>query len=152
MLRILTCLLFLSPSFAYSKPVSYSLSDHNGHVVSFSDAYSFPTLSGTSTMAAFVEIQNHSEVPLNIVGANTNIAGITELHTHEKSDDGIIRMREVESITIPASETIALKPGGLHIMLMDVKESFKVGDTFTITLTFDGGRTSDIQVNIRKRS
>jgi copper(I)-binding protein len=47
-----------------------------------------------------------------------------------------MRMRQVSSIDVPAGGTVSLQPGGLHIMLIDLKEPLRQGETFPLTLTF----------------
>ena len=51
--------------------------------------------------------------------------------------DGMMTMQPVDSIPVPAGEKVELKPGGYHVMLLDVKKVLAVGDTIDVTLTFE---------------
>ncbi len=64
-------------------------------------------------------------------------------------DMGGMTMREVESIPLPAGEAVALEPGAYHIMLLDLAAPLEAGDTFTVSLTFEGGATKDVEVEVR---
>ena len=70
-----------------------------------------------------------------LVAAELPVAARAELHTHIKDGD-VMRMRQVSSIDVPAGGTVNLQPGGLHIMLIDLKEPLRQGETFPLTLTF----------------
>jgi copper(I)-binding protein len=68
----------------------------------------------------------------------------------DHSDMGSMTMREVESIELPAGETVALEPGGFHVMLLDLVEPLEVGDTFEVTLTFASGATQVVTAEVRE--
>jgi periplasmic copper chaperone A len=65
-------------------------------------------------------------------------------------DMGSMTMREVASIELTAGETVALEPGGLHIMLLDLVEPLVVGDTFEVTLTFESGAELVVTAEVRE--
>ena len=73
-----------------------------------------------------------------LVSASSEIAARTELH-RTVEDNGIMRMLPVEGIDLAAGETVTFKPGGLHIMLIDLKRPLKQGETFEVTLRFAKG-------------
>lgn len=62
---------------------------------------------------------------------------------------GMMTMQEVDELVIPAGETVVLEPGGYHIMLMDLAEPLKTGDTFEVTLTFSNGGDMVVEVEVR---
>ncbi len=100
------------------------------------------------TTAAFMQIQNSDEVERLVVDAATPAAGAVELHMHT-NDDGVMRMRRIPHIHLPPGETVALQPGGLHIMLFDLVAPAKPGDELPITLTFQDGSTKSISAIVR---
>jgi len=57
-------------------------------------------------------------------------------------------MRQFDSIDLKAGETATLKPGGLHIMLIDLKQPLKEGESFPLTLTLDGGASIALEVKV----
>ncbi len=84
--------------------------------------------------AAFMTITGKTADRL--VKADTPAADHGELHTHIM-DEGVMRMRQIPAIDVPAGASVDLKPGGLHVMLIDLKQGLKQGDTVPLTLTFE---------------
>ncbi len=85
---------------------------------------------------AYLTVRNAGGSDDTLVAASADVAKRVELHTHI-NDNGIMRMREVESIPVPAGGMAELKPGGYHIMFMGLKAPFKEGESFPVTLTFE---------------
>ena len=85
--------------------------------------------------AAYLSIHNHSPNDDYLIEAKTNVAAMTSIHNHI-NDKGIMKMRAVQQIAIPANDTIKLQPGGFHIMLMGLKKPLLEGDKFDLTLVF----------------
>ena len=100
------------------------------------------------TSAAFMQIQNGDKVERLVVDAATPAAGAVELHMHT-NDDGVMRMRRIPHIHLPPGETVALQPGGLHIMLFDLEAPLEPGDELPVTLTFEDGSTKRILAIVR---
>jgi copper(I)-binding protein len=73
-----------------------------------------------------------------LVSANTPVAGVVEIH--EMTLDGnVMRMRALpKGLELPAGKAVALKPGGYHVMLLDLKQQLKPGDSVTVTLVIAG--------------
>lgn len=96
--------------------------------------------------AAFLKISNSGQAD-RLVSAQTPAAARTELHTHSM-EGGVMKMRQVEAIDVPASGTVALEPGGLHVMLFDLKAPLKEHGRIPLTLTFEkaGSVTVEVQV------
>ena len=73
---------------------------------------------------------------------------MVELHTH-LHDNGVMRMHQVPESVIPAQQKVALQPGGLHIMLIDLKAPLKVGDTVPLTLRFETAGSVQLDVPVK---
>ena len=86
--------------------------------------------------AAFMTLKNHSSRDYHLVAVRTARARKAELHTHIH-DQGVMRMRPVARITVPAGAAATLKPGGDHVMLMGLTAPLKKGDTLSLTLVFE---------------
>jgi periplasmic copper chaperone A len=72
-----------------------------------------------------------------LVGASSPAAGVVEIH--EMAMEGnVMRMRAIAGIELPPGKPVALRPGGFHVMLMDLKQQLKAGDTLPVTLVFEG--------------
>ena len=97
--------------------------------------------------AAFFTIHNHSDVDDRLIGARSDAAKHTEMHTHTL-DNGVMKMREVEGYDAPAGSIVKFEPMGHHIMLIGLKDKLVMGDAFSITLTFEKSGEQKIPVNI----
>jgi copper(I)-binding protein len=93
------------------------------------------TVPQQKTSGAFMQLSSSSDVRL--VAARTPVAGIVELHEMKMEGD-VMKMSAVAGIDIPAGKTVELRPGGYHVMLMDLKRQLKQGETVPITLVVEG--------------
>ena len=116
--------------------------------VTINDPYVRAVPPMVKTTAAFMQIQNSDKVEHFVVDAATPAAAAVELHMHT-NDDGVMRMRRIPHIHLPPGETVALQPGGLHIMLFDLASSVTPGDELPIILTFKDGSTKSILATVR---
>jgi copper(I)-binding protein len=91
--------------------------------------------------AVFMNILNNESDEWNLVSANTTICDRVELHTHIQEGD-IFRMRPVKEISLNPGTVTELKPGGLHIMLMGLKEELTTDKSFELTLKFQSEKNS----------
>lgn len=89
------------------------------------------TVAGQKATGAFMELA--SPAGTTIIGAASPVAGVTEIH-EMKMDGGVMKMRAMPRLDIPAGKTVSLAPGGYHVMLMDLKQQLKKGDNVTLTL------------------
>lgn len=96
---------------------------------------------------AFMVIKNNGDKDVKVVKADNPASRVTELHTH-LNEGGVMKMRPVQGIDIKPKGEAALKPGGLHIMLIDLKSAMKEGDVVPITLTFDDGSTKQVDAKV----
>lgn len=106
--------------------------------VSLKGAYAYETPPGAQTAAVFVHLKNtgNGADTLKNVVVDAKLADRAELHTMDMQD-GVMKMRRVEGLSLPVSAETKLSPTGNHIMLMGLKEPLKKGDSFTITLDFE---------------
>ena len=93
------------------------------------------TAPGQKVAAAYMEIK--STGPATLISVASPVAGMAEVH-ETTMENGMMKMRPVERLALPAGKTVELKPGGYHIMLMDLKRQLKEGDTVPITLVVEG--------------
>lgn len=98
---------------------------------------------------AFMVIRNTGEKDIKLLKAENPASKVSELHTH-LNDKGVMRMRQVQSIDVPAKGEAVLQPGGLHVMLIDMKAPLKEGDVVPMTLTFDDGSSKQVDVKVQK--
>ena len=113
------------------------------------DAYVRMVPPGSPNTAAFMTINNSGSSKHKLVQAESPVARRGELHTHI-NDRGVMRMRQVPAIEIDAAGQTQLKPGGYHVMLLDLQASLKEGDSVPLTLRFDDGSTKEIDAAVKK--
>ncbi|MFD1695169.1 copper chaperone PCu(A)C [Roseibium aestuarii] len=96
----------------------------------------------------FVEITNSGSEADRLVSAASPAANRVELHEMSMKDGVMVMRQKTDGIELPAGETVALAPGGLHIMFMELTGPFKQGETVPVTLTFEkaGAVTFDLSV------
>ena len=100
---------------------------------------------------AFMVIRNTGDKDVKVVKADNPVSKATELHTH-LNEGGVMKMRPVPAIEIKAKGEAVLKPGGLHVMMIDLKAPMKEGDLVPITLTFDDGSSKQVDAKVVKPS
>jgi hypothetical protein len=116
--------------------------------ISVTDPYALAVPPGLPNSAVFMTLVNNSKENRALVAAETPSAGVVELHTHVH-EDGMMKMRKVDKIEIPAGQTVALKPGGLHVMLIGLKEKLEPGQEVHMNLIFDKVGKEHIMAPVR---
>jgi hypothetical protein len=112
------------------------------------DPYVRAVPAGQNQTAAYMTLRNSGQKNLALTQAASPAARAVELHT-VVDEGGLKKMRPVPKIDIPAGGETRLQPGGLHIMLIGLKEPLKEGANVALTLTFDDGRRQDVRAPIR---
>lgn len=101
--------------------------------------------------AAFMVIENQNTTEISLLSASVDVAPVVELHKMEL-EDGMMRMRRVDSIDIPSGGTVELKPGSYHLMVIGVTRELKEGDKVKVTLRFSNNIQKSLNVPVKKRS
>jgi copper(I)-binding protein len=116
-------------------------------------AWARSTVPGQGGTGAFMTITSKDGGKL--VGAASAIAGVVELH-EMAMDNNVMKMRAIPALDLPAGREVQLKPGGYHVMLLDLKRPLKVGEKVQIELrleTRDGKRvTQPVEVEVRSNA
>ena len=105
--------------------------------ISVNNAWIRASVAGDENGAAYMDIRNHTTAPVRLLAARGDIAGTIELHEHIRVD-GLMRMRELPYIEVPAGGELRFEPGGLHVMLFGIREEFVEGERHTMVLEFEG--------------
>ena len=94
-------------------------------------------------------ITNTGKQPDRLIGGTLSIAKRLEVH-EMRHEDGVMKMRELEKgLEIKPGETIALKPGGYHVMFMDLNGTPATGTTIDLTLTFQNAGAITVKAEVR---
>lgn len=113
--------------------------------IQVSKAMARATVPGQSVGAGYVTLNNTGTTADRLLSVKAAVSKSVELHTMAMDGD-VMRMRQVESIEVPAGQVVELKPGGLHIMFMGLKAPLKVGTEFPATLRF--AKAGDVKVTV----
>lgn len=99
-----------------------------------------PWVRGTveSQMATGAFMRLTAATDARLLGARSPVAGIVEIH-EMALENNVMRMREISRLDLPAGRTVELRPGGYHVMLLDLKRSLKPGEEVPITLEVEQG-------------
>ncbi len=101
------------------------------------DGWARETIGEVAVSAGYARIENGTGVPVRLVGVETPAAGRIEIH-NVIDDNGVMRMREVAGgLEIPAGGSFELRPGGYHLMLLDLARPLRSGEAIPVTLRFD---------------
>jgi periplasmic copper chaperone A len=110
--------------------------------VEVQEAWARPATQGANGAVYFVI---HSSAADEITGASSDVAEAVEMHESIMSGD-VMQMHQLESVPVPAGKDVSFAPGGLHIMLVRLKQELKVGDHIELTLHFKN--SEDIRTRV----
>jgi len=116
--------------------------------VSVKEAWARGTTPAQRVTGAFMEVTSSEDAAL--VAVASPAAGVAEIHAM-KMEDGVMKMRPLPRLELPAGKPVKLAPRGSHIMLMDLKGQLKPGDVLPLTLKVEGkgGKAQSVEVRAR---
>jgi len=114
--------------------------------VTVEGAWARPTVQGQKASGAFMKLT--AKDSLTLVSASSPLAGMTEIH-EMKLDGDVMKMRPVAGLDLPAGKAVELKPGGYHMMLLDLKAPLAKDSTVPITLSFKDAKGVQSKLEIR---
>ena len=101
----------------------------------------------TPNGAVYFRIENRGPAADRLVSAHSPVAARAEIHAHEM-DGGMMTMRQVHSVEVPAQGEVAFEPGGLHVMLLGLKKPLVAGERYPLVLEFEKAGTIEVAVEI----
>ena len=119
--------------------------------VAVADAWIRGTVPGQKATGAFMQLTSLTDMAL--VGAASPAAKVVEIH-QMKQEGGMMKMNAVDRVALPANKTVELKPGGYHIMMMDLTQPLRDGESIPLTLTFEdkAGKKQTVEVKAAVRA
>ncbi|WP_270732382.1 MULTISPECIES: copper chaperone PCu(A)C [Roseobacteraceae] len=112
------------------------------------DAWSRASIGTNRPGAAYMTLRNTGSDPVTLVGLETPLAMMPDIHETTTDSNGVSSMGPVGEITILPGESVSLEPGGMHAMLMRLQTKMVEGETFPLTLNFADGETLTVDVPI----
>ena len=113
--------------------------------VDVKDAWVRSTVAGQKGSGAFMKIT--AQTSTQLVGLDSPVAGVAEVHEMTMEGD-VMKMRALPVLDLPAGKTVELKPGGYHLMLMDLKQALAKGSTVPLTLRFRDAQGKESKLEI----
>lgn len=120
---------------------------HATSFITVTGAYIKASIPGSTVTAAYMTIHNSSDKDIALLKVSSDISDRIEIHEHTMTD-GMMRMREVKSLTIEAGNKAVLQPMGLHLMIFDLKQQLTEKDSITTTLHFSNNTNINIQLPV----
>ena len=118
--------------------------------VTVKDPWVRGTVAQQSATGAFMSLT--ADADARLVSAASPAAAVVEIH-EMAMDGGVMKMRAVPALALPAGKAVELKPGGYHVMLIDLKKPLSTGDVVPITLTIEkSGQRSTVEVKAPVRA
>jgi periplasmic copper chaperone A len=119
--------------------------------VKVDDPWVRATVAPQKATGAFMQLT--AARPAKVVAVSSPVADMVEIH-EMKMEDGVMKMRAVDALPLPAGQAVALKPGSYHVMLMGLKSPIKAGDAVPLTLTVEGAdkQRSTVEIKAQARS
>ena len=108
------------------------------------------TAPGAKVAGGYMVIRNVGAAGDKLVSASSPAAAKVELHVHI-NDNGVMKMREVQGYDVPAKGSFELKPGGAHLMFMDIKRPFKEGEKVPVKLRFEKAGEVSTEFHVGRR-
>lgn len=119
--------------------------DYKAGSIDIKDPWTRATPRGASVAAGYATLSNRGSTADRLVGASFAVASSVELHSMSM-EDGVMRMRPVAGgVEIKPGETVELKPNGLHLMFLGLKQPLQQGQRMKGTLVFQTGGTADVE-------
>lgn len=109
--------------------------------LTFENARVRALIPGQDKTAAYLEVHNGTKAPAILIGAGADDVRAIEIHT-TRMEDGVMRMRRLEEVTIPPGETVRFQPGGRHLMLFGVTS---LGPQLDVQLLFADGSSRRVR-------
>ena len=109
--------------------------------------WSRPTVSGMPTGVAYLSISNRGQQQDTLIGASTPVAARVEFH-RTSLEAGMARMRPAGAIVVAPNATVTAEPGGLHLMLVDLKSPLVAGSSVPLVLQFESAGPVTVQLSV----
>jgi copper(I)-binding protein len=104
------------------------------------------TVPAQKMSGGFMKIENDGTAADKLISASSSVSKSMELHTMSM-DNNVMRMREVKAIDLPAKSKVELRPGGLHLMFIDLNKQLKAGDIIPVKLKFE--KAGEVEVKFQ---
>ena len=116
--------------------------------LTISGGFSRATLPGAPVAGGFLTVSNSADTDDRLIAASSSASGRTEIHEMRMTGDVMVMQALPDGLEIPAGETVALRPGGYHLMFMDLAGPLTQGETVDVTLTFEAAGEVTVPLHV----
>jgi periplasmic copper chaperone A len=128
--------------------VGAQAADYDVGSIHIAQLWARATPKGASTAAGYMAITNNGSSPDRVSCVSSDVSAQCQIHSMT-TEGGVMKMRPVEGgLEIKPGETVVLKPSGVHVMFLDLKQPLQPGKTVKATLKFDKAGTVDVEYPI----
>ena len=117
----------------------------HAQTVEVREAWARATVQGQKASGAFMKLS--AKDGTRLIGVSSPVAGVAEVH-EMKMDGDVMRMRAIAGLDLPAGQTVELKPGGYHVMLLDLKTALRKDSSVPLTLIFKDAKGAESKVEV----
>jgi len=141
-------LLYLALAFGATLAHAEDAMSYKVGALQITQPWSRATPKGAEVAGAYFKITNTGTTPDRLVGGSSPVAGRFEIH-EMSMDNGVMKMRPVPNgLEIKPGESVELKPGAYHVMMLDLKQPLNKGDHVKATLKFEKAGPVDVEYNV----
>jgi periplasmic copper chaperone A len=119
--------------------------------ITVTNAWARPTVQGQQGGGGFVSLKNMGKADDKLMSVSSPVAARMELHTMKMEGD-MMQMRQIPNIEIKAGESVELKPGGMHLMFMDINKPLEKGTKVPVTFVFEKAGKVTVDVSVQPRA
>ena len=120
--------------------------------IAITNAWVRATIGQATVTAAYATINNTGNENDRLIGIHAESTAKTELHRTSTGDGGVMRMRPIQNLDLPAGAEVVLRPGADHLMLVGVERTLRVGDSLTLTFTFEKAGEKVVDAPVARRN
>lgn len=159
---VLSCLLNAKQAFASAETTNVTTTqtdvvqaddttaeNQKEEVFEVKNAWARASIPSNRNSAAYFEAVNNTNNEVVIISASTSLANNVELHNSFVDEKGVSRMTAIDRVVIPPRSTIEFKPGGMHVMLFNLKKPFNQGDKFHLDLMIENAEPIKVECEIK---
>jgi copper(I)-binding protein len=122
--------------------------DYKAGALDIVDPWSRATPKGATVAGGYMKIKNTGSTPDRLIGGSSDVASKFEVH-EMKMENGVAKMRPIkDGLEIKPGDTVELKPGSFHIMLVDLKKPLTAGDQIKATLVFEKAGKVNVEYDV----
>jgi periplasmic copper chaperone A len=128
-----------------------ALADKMTGDIEITNTWARPTVQGQQGGGGFVSFKNKGKTDDKLMSASSPAAARMELHTMSM-EGNVMRMRQVPNIELKAGESVELKPGGMHLMFLDITKPLEKGTKVPVTFVFEKAGKVTVDVSVQPRA